>query len=110
METKFTPGPWKFEQDFAAPKGYMAIKAVDGVKTASTIGFTLRGFVSEGDAKLVAAAPELYSALSRILEIIECEYGNNKFVASIHCEEIGRIAQEAMEKAIGESKPEGVEG
>lgn len=82
METKFTRGPWQVSRN-----GY--IRGQDGVEVA-----LMCVFAKDHDTSLIAAAPELYEALS---EIIAAHYGGG--VLAKHAEK----ALTVLAKARGES-------
>ncbi len=64
-KTEFTPGPWRASGQliFAESKKY-PVAAVDGL-------WLLSGNTFEANAALIAAAPEMYELLSRILGRLE---------------------------------------
>jgi len=60
-ETKFTPGPWRFEVD--GDTNYAKIFCSSNPHD----GDNLRGYCGKHNAHLIAAAPELYEALQRLI-------------------------------------------
>jgi hypothetical protein len=65
-----TPGPWRQfapEIDGQVCQDYRTIRGGMGLRGE---GFELTGFVSEADARLIAAAPELLEACRLVLESI----------------------------------------
>lgn len=61
METKFTPGPWKFDVDIRGPNGEtVASGDWDGGVNASL-----------ANMNLIEAAPELYEALVCALMVLD---------------------------------------
>lgn len=52
MSAKFSPGPWRWEYDWTAE-----LVDAQGTTVAKTLG------VSSADARLIAAAPEMYELL-----------------------------------------------
>ena len=57
---KFTPGPWEFEEHQLS-EGYSCIVyAANGMRVGTD-------YLGRADAALIAAAPDLYSALERIV-------------------------------------------
>lgn len=63
--SKFTPGPWKI--GFPPPNGEQTIGTLNGLMVAVvTTGAT--GIHTIANARLIAAAPELYGALSDLLD------------------------------------------
>lgn len=71
---QFTPGPWAYWPDgpeFLAPEdrspNYRAVSAGDGFfDDLSGVGFGLSGYFSAADGALIAAAPELFAALTKL--------------------------------------------
>ena len=73
-ETKFTPGPWVVNEQFAATElldgHYCAITAGSGVYGSGCYehdGFEITGYIGMANAHLIASAPELYEALSDVM-------------------------------------------
>lgn len=68
-DTKFTPGPW-----FVVPQGsFVADKKVEFDSDGARIGDTPNMCIecaSEADAHLVAAAPEMYQALTLACAVV----------------------------------------
>ena len=62
----FTPGPWKVSTSAV----YDQVNAAD----ESLICFAAMKENSKANARLIAAAPELFEALERAVEIIQNEY------------------------------------
>lgn len=68
--TEFTPGPWRVERDGDVVDEYKLvdwpylIRAADGTKVCNLVECE----TSEEDARLIAAAPDLYAALKAILD------------------------------------------
>ena len=60
-DTKFTPGPWRFEVD--GDTNYAKIFCSSNPHD----GDNLRGYCGKHNAHLIAAAPELYEALNDLL-------------------------------------------
>jgi hypothetical protein len=74
MDMKHTPGPWQFDaQDDAhvVSDDYHVIRAGCGylaeAKEEREPGFRIAGHMTEADARLIAAAPDLLAALQSIL-------------------------------------------
>lgn len=68
MNTKHTPGPWMYAGAGAIKRDYTAIGCTDGETIASAWGHSNSGFFvseeeKEANARLIAAAPELFEAL-----------------------------------------------
>lgn len=94
--SKQTPGPWKvFKDDFG-----FCIRPWNGGGDIRSIAeirkYAPGGGTAEGNARLIAAAPDLLFALKNLLKVHECEGGT-----TYHA---GDIAREAIAKAIGETK------
>lgn len=62
---KFTPGPWEVSKVYGQQG---LIVALGGEAIASVTGYYTRAGQTEGNARLIAAAPELYEALCELLE------------------------------------------
>lgn len=71
--SKHTPGPWKqFAPDIinhGVDENYRTIVAGDGFYNDEALprGFGLTGYINPADARLIAAAPEMYEALDLIM-------------------------------------------
>jgi hypothetical protein len=79
-KVKHTPGPWEFGLKVLTKgikkiveythSGYYEIKAGVGyynaVKPEEAAGFSITGYMSEADARLIAAAPDLLEALKYV--------------------------------------------
>ena len=63
--TKFTPGPWRIEMSQTGPAKYWYLMAGDKVLGGNVTVF--QGQSSMPDAHLIAAAPEMYEMLRRIV-------------------------------------------
>jgi hypothetical protein len=68
-EIKHTPGPWILDDAdnhaYFIDHDYHFIDAGNGFLGSDGSGFSLSGCMSESDARLIAAAPELLAALIR---------------------------------------------
>jgi len=64
-ETKFTPGPWYYQEEPYDGSGVYLI-GHDGLTVAEC-----RSFNPEADTRLIAAAPALYEALSDLIRSYE---------------------------------------
>jgi hypothetical protein len=66
MEAKFTPGPWTVEDGGIVGFGAPVIASKPGVEH---IAWITRGLPGDGwpDARLIAAAPDLFEALSYLV-------------------------------------------
>ena len=61
--SKFTPGPWRFS-GFSSPFGWLEGSDGETIWHVDDYGNTLP---DEADARLIAAAPDLYDALSLLV-------------------------------------------
>ena len=70
----FTPGPWVESStnigEFLLER-FRTIRAGKGDGQRSGCGFELTGFISPGDAKLIAAAPDILNALDDLVRAHE---------------------------------------
>ena len=111
-ETKWTPGPWHVADDHHV-RAVLDVRDSDGWDVAKL--YSARGDVDTRDssgvwrddpvrianARLIAAAPELYEALVRLeAELVEDKYGENYEPSPF---ENLAIARAALAKARGES-------
>lgn len=86
----FTPGPWMIKQ--CDPDGRVhEIRSANGWLTADVYD---EEALKPGNANLIAAAPDLYAALSEWLEIAEA---NKQYLGAT-----GRRVRAALAKARGE--------
>lgn len=71
-EVKFTPAPWNIDSDFHLQEKDRYYQIVAGDRCISEEngfhGFSLTGIMSEADAKLIAAAPEMFQIIQSIYE------------------------------------------
>lgn len=98
MEAKFTPGPWVIDAGFDGSGNfnqYWQVHDGSDAIVCSTM-FCMAGN-KEANAHLIAAAPDLYEALSRIESIIEGAFPN------LNDGEAMRDARAALAKARGET-------
>lgn len=72
-EPRFTPGPWFIGPDYVDDEGHreIAIQAANGLGGVCTpasvvLQFPKQEGMQEANAHLIAAAPELYSALAAL--------------------------------------------
>lgn len=101
METQYTPGPWRLDNDelrsgvFSDNENYHGIEAGDGYLKDGQ-GFNCTGFMTKADAQLIAAAPGLYEALNDLLnDCINFDNGNLTLAFQ-------EKASDALRKARGE--------
>lgn len=69
MSTKHTPGPWSVDPD--------APEYVTGYQIASTVQGDHMEPVSEANARLIAAAPELLAVLEQVAQYLELDRKEN---------------------------------
>ena len=107
MNEKFTPGPWHAgKKDH--PVGYFPIYARTGVTKISRIaktdshevGFGISEAEQRANAKLIAAAPDLYAALKCLYDKLLMSDRDGQSHIS---EEEGEMALGALRKARGEA-------
>ena len=110
MKARFTPGPWVFDGQNAG----MTYSAGYGLlnESGESIGIHVdcsHGFVnkhgegvSEANANLIAAAPDMYEALRAGIEVLTALYGQRK-------DGPGKQAFEKMRKALSKARGETVE-
>lgn len=95
--TKPTPGPWRLEAD-PYPDGipYFRFKAGAGyfANSECPAGFGFHAIISEADARLIVAAPELLAALQEIMT----KYTGNGDTEYYIC-------KDAIAKALGPRRP-----
>lgn len=93
-EPSFTPGPWRYVQQPVKSAGYY-ICTVDNNIEGTFIGEVGGGLQSmheiEQNAKLIAAAPELYKAVIKFLKVI-----NRTPTALEHYGEAIQLGQQAI--------------
>jgi len=71
MSAAFTSGPWRLDESRREllDDEYHAIDAGHGFHRPSDGGFCLSGFMSLADARLITAAPDLLTALERLVAL-----------------------------------------
>jgi hypothetical protein len=74
-DTKYTQGPWSIKADpYENGMPYYRISAGDGYwDYDKKNGFNLSGIMSDGDARLIAAAPDLLRHAQSLLNGIDTE-------------------------------------
>lgn len=101
-KTKFAPGPWSVHQN-----GYGTLFVKGSLESTSPMGVVYRELIAGGNnsdtltkhnAHLIAAAPELYEALSRLT--IDCKIAGLQEQAGFDC--WLTMADNALAKARGE--------
>lgn len=100
-DTTFTPGPWLIRQGFIEDEieVYPSAKAPHGLQKAEIA--TVKDYHDdyEANAHLIAAAPELYEALCRLVR--DCEIAGLQEQAGFDC--WINMANKALAKARGEA-------
>ena len=72
MSEKFTPGPWKFGKELTARTGEWLISLDRANHRGMQIAETRQGSGDESaNARLIAAAPDMYAALKAARRFIE---------------------------------------
>lgn len=67
--SKHTPGPWRLDADpYEDGTPYFKFKAGSGFVDEGEGGFQFTAIISEADAKLIVAAPRLFSALNALAD------------------------------------------
>ena len=98
----FTPGPWKSEpMVFHADNAFYITATPDGnnsEKDVATVGPCLAK-TTAANARLIAAAPELYEALAALVEAVMDDDPCEAYPIAKHA------GQNALAKARGESSP-----
>lgn len=90
--SKFTPGPWI--------KSLNEIETTDG-QTIATVSRERDGFV-QANLNLLAAAPDLYAILSRILRAHDTNNNGAVMGEAVLCHQFAEIARAALAKADGQ--------
>lgn len=104
--TKFTPGPWKAERIESSTKPiglvYMRIYAKDGSLAFAGVykDKKVTKTTAEANAHLIAAAPDLYAALSEAK--LQIEYLHEKFAETGSGNNMLAKIDAALAKASGE--------
>ena len=65
METKYTPGPWEYNTDSRWPNCVIAPRAIPGALGLARV--CEAHYLSDADAKLIAAAPDYDYATKRFV-------------------------------------------
>lgn len=111
MSAAFTPGPWQAKHDYTVEGATTIIANVDGESfsdgtTSHTFDFIAicedeygeRLLNAQANARLIAAAPEMFAALELALANVECVEGDK----CPHWVEWHNVARAALAKARGE--------
>ena len=113
MNEKFTPGPWMVWSCFRKKNGKLPIvhdESGDTVTICEVIDDKEHPEIADADAALIAAAPEMYSALKNLKECLEIFFGKSEKDFFENCDN-GELyfareyndACNALKKARGES-------
>jgi hypothetical protein len=97
-DTKFTPGPWVTFDSNNAGTGISTEAGASFATAWSSGGVPLLEFPHAANARLIAAAPDLYEALMRCLNFIE--NNESEFGETL---DSGDCARSAIAKARGEA-------
>ena len=98
METKFTPGPWIFYADLPSTEpNWHLVTTANKLRVLANVHIEPRSAMDLANARLIAAAPELFEALEWALRqidvvMIETEAAQQRYDA----------ARAALAKATGE--------
>jgi hypothetical protein len=78
MENGFTPGPWGQHECYDASGARLVSYDVHGPHAHSLNGVAVLAsvFGNEANARLIAAAPELFEALGNTLALARLKFGN----------------------------------
>jgi hypothetical protein len=103
-ETRFTPGPWWFARGY--PNAYdvgAGDEVICALPTRSADGLVTQAQI---DARLIAAAPEMYAALEAVLQeccLVQRHWGENANGRA--ATEAETAAHAALARARGEVTP-----
>ena len=107
-----TPGPWEVARAHSYANGVIIATELfvrcpeDDIAIASDIANPGSGAVdevAEGNARLIAAAPDLYDALHALVDFRTSEEGLSHLQYRVRCEELERQARAALAKATGKA-------
>ncbi len=97
-----TPGPWTYRKNPMREDGWFAYESKGACITFAQ--------VSEDDARLITAAPEMYSALKEIvdtsIDVAGMSHSEMMAQASQFIIKMRRLAKSAVDKAEGETRCE----
>lgn len=106
-ETKFTPGPWRWTDEYTSGDGSRTWSLIGargyGILSCDGTGNSPQGLGDEANAYLISAAPDMYEALERLCALRD-DYG--PFGGETYQDRIDRTwanAKAALSKARGES-------
>lgn len=75
MSTKFTPGPWEYDGngrvdavEFRKPTGHICEDGSEYIGGLVALPYHCGGATHEANARLIAAAPEMFAVLEKLLE------------------------------------------
>jgi len=76
-EKQWTEGPWKLRPEFSEDHGQYSIEGADGIElTRVEAWMGKHREESRANARLIAAAPELYEALEDIVQTMRAQQRN----------------------------------
>jgi hypothetical protein len=107
-DTKFTPGPWRVadaDHEGIADDDYKFIAAGSECYGHGEGGFEIAGYMGTANARLIAAAPELFEALEKLLRpygVADTGMANAPAPLQIEFIAAVREAKDAIAKATGE--------
>jgi hypothetical protein len=91
-----------------APIGDMTPEAVDADEVAHYGGFLIAESIAAENRALIVAAPDMYEALERIVDLVDEAYQDepvSRMTADVVARNSGRIARTVLRKARGETGP-----
>lgn len=97
MNTKHTPGPWRFHHNEGQTFNFITDKYNNCIAKALINEHHIPADVAEENARLIAAAPELLEALKNILA--DVEYSEKEIPAGAIGQRQIRAAKAAIQKA-----------
>lgn len=112
MKTSHTPGPWNLPSDKNTPRHIIMHESVDGFIPVCYMHLHNDKELTEANARLISAAPDLLEALDTITNIGEhtgregCTYGDTQYDSlsvsygyNLALEHLKEIAIKAIKKA-----------
>jgi len=93
METKFTPGPWNVDPDYPGDIQAGGAEIATAFDTHDAVTTTADADTAIANAHLIAAAPDLYAALERVL----------RWQPNDSASDLVAVAEAALSRARGES-------